>query len=312
MMVMEQTAPELDLHSGNKINAGKLMVEPEAISFHESDPDRVLIRVRVRNAGDGPSRPATARLESAPLGAFVSWQPLDTLLVPALLPGDSVELTSELPRFRAKALAGGDRIPPQALLTALGASPDDSAANPVRALGAMVNWFRSPRPSQAPPRSHRAKSVRLAPDIWDLVGREQPYWAGNVNVFVGAQAVERHRANALRIYPGRSNLAIFMVGGPGQDAYKFGVEGLPDDWEVALHEATQARTVIDGAAGPAIRKTDWLEAEGPMLAMLAIRPPNICREGDIKILVTQRSSQKTARVEFNLNPAAQGPGCYVV
>src|SRR5439155_23685734 len=36
------------------------------------------------------------RLESAPLGAFVPWQPLTQLLVPALEPGESRDLSTEV------------------------------------------------------------------------------------------------------------------------------------------------------------------------------------------------------------------------
>jgi hypothetical protein len=44
--------------------------------------------------------------------------------------------------------------------------------------------------------------------------------------------------------------------------------------------------------------------------VLAMRPPVVCEEGNLAVHVTQRSSGKKAAVEFNLDPTAQGPGCY--
>jgi hypothetical protein len=65
----------------------------------------------------------------------------------------------------------------------------------------------------------------------DMVGQEQPHWAGNINVFVGGKAVERHVAKALRVYPGRMNMAMFIVGSFGKaDAYSFELVGLAPDW----------------------------------------------------------------------------------
>jgi hypothetical protein len=154
----------------------------------------------------------------------------------------------------------------------------------------------------------------LPPDLWELVGRGQPHWAGNINVFVGARAVERHRAKALRVYPGRPNLAMFFVGDRGRrDAYAFDFVGLQPEWDASLHDATRALTLSAGASEKPIQEKRWVEAtEGQMLVAMMIHPPAGCQEGNVEIHVTRRSCEKTAVVEFNLDPASAGPGCYVV
>jgi hypothetical protein len=42
-----------------------------------------------------------------------------------------------------------------------------------------------------------------------------------------------------------------------------------------------------------------------------VRPPVICEDGKVQVRVTRQSCRKTAVVEFDLDPTAQGAGCYV-
>ena len=51
--------------------------------------------------------------------------------------------------------------------------------------------------------------------------------------------------------------------------------------------------------------------KGVMMVVLAVRPPIVCEEGDVQVHVTRRPCKKTAVVEFNLDPMAQGAGCHV-
>jgi len=154
----------------------------------------------------------------------------------------------------------------------------------------------------------------LAPDLWDLLGRGQPHWAGNLNVFVNQRSVERHMAKALRVYAGRTNLAIFMVGGMGRpDAYSFEIVGSNPDWHAVLFDMTSSATLAVGPGESPIRGSEWVETTaGGMLLILATRPPDGCEEGIVEIQVRQRSSGATAIVEFSLDPSAQGTGCYAV
>jgi hypothetical protein len=156
-----------------------------------------------------------------------------------------------------------------------------------------------------------ARGRELAPDLWDLVGREQPHWAGNINVFVGASPVERHLSKALRVYPGRTNLAMFMVGDPHKaDAYAFELEGLSSDWKAVLYDVSHNESLLVNPQNAPIRETRWVEPNGMMMVMLAIQPPAGCQKGNLQVQVMRRSSSQTAIVEFDLDPQAQGAGCY--
>jgi hypothetical protein len=171
---------------------------------------------------------------------------------------------------------------------------------------AMLNLLR--RGQTARP---GAGTASLSPDLWELVGRGQPHWAGNINVFIGTRPVERHLARALRVYAGRANLAMFIVGGPGMpDAYAFELAGLTPDWKAALYDVTNNRTLVADPSDAPIQETQWVKSAGGLMVMLATHPPAGCKVGNLEVHVTRRSSQATAIVEFNLDPAAQGTGCY--
>ncbi|HTL16973.1 MAG TPA: hypothetical protein VL793_07040 [Patescibacteria group bacterium] len=289
--------------------AADLRVERTDIEFDQLDPDRVRIRVTVSNAGAERSSVTPIRLESAPLGAFVDWQPLARLLVPALEPGESRELSLQVSRPRPEPLGSFDRLPPKKILSALN-TPDQSSGQPGNRFLAITNLLRRAQPGKGLDRNPASRTM-LAPDLWDFVGKHQPYWAGNINVFVGNHSVERHMARALRIYPGRTNMAMFMVGSYRQsDAYQFDLTGSASDWNARLYDMTNQQRLVAKTANTAIESGEWVEAAGGLLVVLAVEPPANCREGNLEVQVTRRSTGKTAMVEFNLDPAAQGAGCY--
>jgi hypothetical protein len=263
-----------------------LSVARTDITFADVAPGRVRVEVTVWNLGDGWSAPTTAFLSSAPLGAFVPWRPLAVLPVPALPPGGDAVLRFDALRPEVAPLGPPDRVPPRKLLTALGAEDD--------------------RPGAAGPRPGV-----LAADLADLLGRSNVYWAGNLNVFVGGRAVERHMAQALRVYPGRTNLAMFVLGS-GPDAYRFHLGGNAAGWDARLHDMTDAGAWSLDLAGDPIAAGDWLESRRQRMLMLALQPPTGCGPGSVEVHVEQRSSGQTAVVEFSLDPSAAGPGCYVV
>ncbi|HVS36532.1 MAG TPA: hypothetical protein VMS17_13290 [Gemmataceae bacterium] len=254
------------------------------IQFSDAGPRRVAVSFRVRNDGDEPSAPTLAVLSAAPLGAFVPWRSLALVHAPALAPGESAVLRTEAIRPAVAPLGPPDRVPPRRLLTALGAADD--------------------RPQPTP--------VALPPDLMDLVGRPNPHWAGNLNVFVAGRAVERHLAQTLRVYPGRVNLALFVVGSR-RDAYRFHVVGEGPDWKARLHDITEGKTLqVDVSSQPAVAEDEWIETPGQRMMMLALEPPADCGAGAVAVHVTQRSTGKEAVVEFSLDPTAAGPGCFVV
>lgn len=308
MNVLEKTA-EFKVRSNP--NAG-LIVDPADITFEDLTRDTVIIRVRIRNEGEHPSSPTDIRLESAPFGAFVPWHPLAILPVPVLEPGESRELSVTATRPHPRPLGDFDRVPPANVLTALAASSDERSPQPGVAIATLLNFIRRGAPSRPAGNTRALKGPMLPPDLWEMFGREQPHWAGNINVFVGDRAVERHVANALRIYSGRTNMAMFIVGGPGKaDTYAFDLVGLPSDWKATLHNMSGAQTLVVHSSDKPVPEKQWVQAAGMMMVMLAVRPPIICEDGKLQVHVTRRSCGETAVVEFNLDPTAQGAGCYV-
>lgn len=311
MTAVENTAnPRLNAPSRSE---AVLVVDRTDITFHDLTRDSVMIQVKIRNEGEHRSSATSVRLESAPFGAFVPWRPLAILPVPALEPGESRELSVEAARPHPAPLGTFDRVPPTRVITAVKASSEEPTPQPGLGVAALLKIFRG---RQSPARARESTVVRspsLPADLWEWIGREQPHWAGNINVFVGNRAVERHFARALRIYAGRTNLAIFDVGGQSKsDAYAFQIAGLAPDWNAALYNMTDAKTILVGASDRPVQEQQWVEAAGMMLLVMAVRPPLVCEDGNLQVRVTQRSSQKSAVVEFNLDPTAQGAGCYVV
>jgi hypothetical protein len=307
-MTLIENMPQVNRHSTYE---AELHVDPKDISFHDVPGDIVRVLVTVHNTGLETSEPTPMRLESAPLGAFVPWRPLARLLVPALEPGESRELSTEVKRPRPAALGDFDRIPPKRLLTALDSADEPSPQPATRFLG-LRNLLRKPRTNDRSANDLAGKPL-LAPDLWDLLRRGQQHWAGNINVFIGQHPIERHLAQALRIYPGRTNLAMFVVGGPQKpDAYSFELAGVAPDWKAALYDATNNTQLVGRPLGHAIEETRWVESGGNLLVLLAALPPADCEAGNLEVQVTRRSCQTTAVVEFDLDPAAQGAGCYFI
>jgi hypothetical protein len=262
-----------------------LHVRREDIAFTTLPGDRVAITVRVENRGRRRTRETVALLQAAPLGAFVPWRPLTTLLVPSLAPGESVELQAEARRPRPAVLGDASRVPPQRLLTALANEDDRERARPAQPV--------------------------LPSDLMDLMGRANPHWAGNLNIFIGGRAVERHMAQALRVYPGRLNLALFVVGS-GRDAYAFDLHGTAAEWGAALYAMNDVRALTELRPTSTVPVGEWVEVAAQTFMILALQPPRDCPAGSVEVHVRQQSTGQEAVVEFSLDPAAAGPGCYTL
>jgi hypothetical protein len=261
-----------------------LEVERTDIVFANVAPNRVHIQMTVFNRGDLPTPPTRAVVQAAPLGAFVPWRPLAVLDVPSLLPGASHVLQLDAKTAPAVALGDADRVPPQRVLTAL-ADEDD-------------------------PNLVRRGTPQLPTDLFSLLRRGGAHWAGNLNIFFEGRTVERHLAQALRIYPGQTNLAMFVVGARA-DAYSFSLHGEGADWDAALHDITFASRHL-ATDERAVPLNEWVEIGRMGMMMLALRPPADCQRGTVEVHVLQRSTGEQAIVEFSLDANASGPGCFVV
>src|SRR5262245_8163995 len=96
-----------------------LRVEREDISFATVRPGVLLTEVTVRNAGPHRTEPTPALLQTAPLGAFVRWQPLAVVTIQSLAPGESTVLRGEYHYETPQVLGTPDKLPPDRVLTAL-------------------------------------------------------------------------------------------------------------------------------------------------------------------------------------------------
>ncbi len=290
----------------------QLCVEREGIAFYNVREDLVRIEVSVSNRGFDRSRRVPVQLQAAPLGAFLPWRDVATLWVPPLYGGEEVTVTTEVSCPRTQPLGHFDRVPPARLLTALGMSDDDrqnSESNPAsRTIGRVLRRQNRSRLTGAQP----AANAQLPLDLMALIGQPGTHWAGNINVLVGKTPVERHMAQALRIYPGRLNHAMLVVGDGRRDAYSFQLRGEGAAWQAQLSAFVMVQA--DGRAQPftSIDLGQWYDVRGMVVLQLTIQPPAVAERGEVAVQVSRRSTGQTALVEFSLDATAQGPGCYAV
>ena len=280
------------------VPTSQILVQRTGIRFHNVDHEHVAIGIEVENLGPATLEPDTLHLEAAPFGAFVRWRPLATLALPALPPGRTVmRMVVQQPRPRPLGRFSG--FVPPSLWTASGFERERRLA--VDRLLAVVQPMLLAGSSAI-----SAPSTTLPPDLLDLLDGARPNWAGNLNVWVGTEAVERHRAPRLRIHAGRGNLAAFCVG-DRPDRYAFRAE-CAAEWGFALYDVAGGASIECGREP--WEEPRWHAVPGLSYVLLVLRPPRDCSRGEVLVHVTQRSSGKTAVVEFDLDSAAAGPGCY--
>ncbi len=151
-------------------------------------------------------------------------------------------------------------------------------------------------------------------------GRGNRHWAGNINVHLGGRAVERHQANGLRIYPGLENWALFNLGsrkgeeyictfegeGVAWDPMVFHLENADDEY-VAAREVHRGRECLGqgiGSGGSFVtpRTSAWMA--------VMVSPPAGRRWGGLGIEIYELSSERSTKVEFELDSTASGSGLY--
>ena len=222
------------------------------------------------NHGSQPSPARRGVIEEAPFGAFVSWTPLTTFDVPSLNPGQSTRVHLRVPRT-----APAGREPPD------------------------------------PPPTTRVRRLLYA--IYDHMRRSHaeepgaPAFAGNLNVHIGPESVERHLSGPLRVYAGRLNYAMFVVGeGTDTDSYRFELRGEAEYWDAFLCDE-----ILLQGCGTELEQGRWYPGTTRHV-FLGVHPPAECRHGVLKVLVEQRSTGRVAVVEFDLDPRSMEAGCYTV
>src|SRR5262245_8700343 len=73
-----------------------LVVQRTDIQFSNIARGRVRISVNVANVGPVRSQPTPMILQAAPLGAFLQWKELTTVIVPPVEPNESIEVATEV------------------------------------------------------------------------------------------------------------------------------------------------------------------------------------------------------------------------
>ena len=246
----------------------QLLVQRTGIRFHNLDREHVAIEIEVENRGPATSEPASLRLEAAPLGAFVRWRPLATLAVPAIPPRRTQVLRIVVQQPRPQPPGSFSGLVPPALRTASGRERQRAV---VGELGGVVGELAHSLAMLRAPVAISAHSTTLPPDPLDLLGGARPHWAGNLNVWIGDEPVERHLAPRLRIHAGRANLALFCVG-DRPDRYAFRVE-CAAEWGLALSDAASGAS-IECSREPG-DEPRWLAVPGRSLVLAG--PPTAAR-----------------------------------
>jgi len=258
-----------------------LFVRRKDIHFQTESDGTVGIEITVRNEADDESAETRARIFAAPLGAFVSWRPVGEVPVPPIPAGGRVTVRVRAHVSRPPVVGRLQDVTPGRLLTA----------------SDLIDrgFQRGPLPA----------------DPLQVLEHGSVHWAGNLNVFVNRTPVERHRAMALRIHPGRTNLALFFVGS-GPDSYSFQLRGEGTAWGPTLHDVVRVSWWRRMKLGRPLPTGEWVAIRSVQRVLLAVRPPVGCGRGSLDVLVRQRSTGRSALVEFCLDEAAEGPGCYTV
>src|SRR5262245_45846770 len=329
-----------------------LEVQRSGIRFHNIAPDRVRIEIEVENRGSLPSEPISLRIEAAPFGAFLPWRPLAALPVPTIPAGGMALVETVARQPRPKPVGDFSGLVPPAILVAAGADEArghdggrrtrpyaGKSATALQTLAEMAAWLRVHKVSRrwsrkasldfadrvlhavqgrlvtGPVRSHR----ELPPDLFDLLDRQQPHWAGNLKVWVARRPVERHVAPGWKVCPGRTNLVSFFLG-DRRDEYSFRMEA-PLLWQFSLYDGFAGKS-IEWSEDPGEFPADsgrsahpgsrWHAVKRMQPMLLAFRPPQTCARGRAQLHVIQRSSGEEAVVELELDPAARGAGCYIL
>ncbi len=288
----------------NKAAVGSdLVVEREGIRFWNEAEDRVRIEIDVENRGEEWSAPTSMRVETAPFGVFVPWQPLATLAVPAIEPRGRFTAATSAWQPRPDPIGGFSDFVPRGLRTAAG-EDDRRRAGVSRGLAE-----RSARQRFIQFLLLNTGSGKLPPSLMDMFDRASAHWVGNLNVWIGSKPVERHMAPRLRVHAGRTNLAVFQVGF-GPEAYAFHLGAVESSWDPLLFDLARRGEIVPWSE--ARGAVHWHQVSGIGIILFALRIPEFFTHTRVEVDVTKRSTGRSACVEFDLDPSAQGPGCYAV
>ena len=268
------------------------VIAPTGISWTGGIGGRpLLVGLAFENPGDEPTRPTRAQVQVAAFGAFLPWQPVAPVAVPAILPGERRVVRTQMNvRTRAfrqlRAADGAQRA------AALG------AAESVR--GAQWAFLDT----------HFQKLYEWIGDA-QLPGTDA-HWVGNINVFVDqGKPSERHIKTRIGLQPGVANTTMFCVGDGQLATYAFSIERCEPNWRVEMYGFADPRTGTGECTAPGVFEgEEGVLCAGRAYVGLRITPPREADTGSIAIHVKRRETEEETDVEFDLETAHGPAKCY--
>ena len=298
--------------------AALLDVRREDIRFGDLGPGLVWLEVEVHNRGGSASVPTPMQVRVAPFGAFVASEPLEVLAVPSISPGTSMTLRAAYRVRPDGGLAKRGGLWPSARWGDVSRHRDLAWDRP-QAETFGPNWSRDLALDPSRGRGHdtaeegagadlilRATArnralgavVKRLRELVKVAPEASLSWAGNFDVHIGSTEAERHIMRAIRLTPGKSNVAMFVVGERPED-FVFDLQGEATAWDAAL--------LRDGSE-LSLGSPHTLPGGAPVF--LRVTPPAGTTEGLLAVGVTRQATGKRALVEFGFGTGTIPPGCF--
>jgi hypothetical protein len=229
----------------------------------------VEILVEVAHRGERPTAPARLVIESAPLGAFVEWNPLTFIRVGPMMPGEHRTLSRVVARaalpelpflpgpWRALALAGGGSRPPP---------PDDvDILAPAEWAGNLNVWFETA--PEAAVEVHRALNLRVRGGRLAVLAVYVPRsamgttWTSSAWVRAGKPTCPSCKTAS------RSSASMSRSGGDAQSSISWSREGPTDVkcWSICASTPSRGvrrRSVVCGVERPS-QPAEGIESTNP-------------------------------------------------
>lgn len=165
-----------------------------------------------------------------------------------------------------------------------------------------------------------SSQILSALDSSRAAGRGNKHWAGNINVYLGGRAVERHQAQGLKICPGIENWALFNLGSRKGEEYLLNFTGTGVEWDArvfhlpnARGECSAAREIQGGREqlGEGIGSGGlFVTPMGSAWMTAMVNPPEGVTEGKLNIDIQELSSGRSTTVEFQMMAIASGRGLF--
>jgi len=272
--------------------ATTLEVQREDIRFWSIGTRLVFLSVEVHNRGDRLTATERMEVRVAPFGAFVESEPVAILDVPPVPPGGSVEVGATFEdddEGRLRRVSG-----PARRRAGLRAASELESSRPL----AQDNDLIAFRLGRGMALSERRLSLLAMKSLLGRVLMETAAFAGNFDVHIRGAKAERHMAQAVRLVPGKENVAFFRVGSQAGE-FLFDLQGSASEWGAQLMLADRR---LELGEPMSLKDGVWVT--------LTVTPPHEATEGLLAVGVTQCETGERALVEFGFGLDTIPPRCF--